>query len=619
MTTTGPTPADAGKAHDAALAQWRRQVAKVLERGGLAGSAGTPEPERALDTTTYDDIVVRALYTRSDAAAEPPLPGTAPFTRGSVPAGARTGWDVRARHVLGPDPAATNQSVRTDLANGVTSLWLVLPEHGVTREHLARVLEGVPLDQTPVVLQAGHAIEATAADFFAIATEQADAGEVDLAAVSVCLGADPLSCPATGAEPPDPGALAAAVRLARSALRWGGQATTFLADGTTVHEAGGSDAEELGTTLAAATAYLRAQVQAGVELSAAYDQIEFRHCVTDDQFQGIAKLRAARRMWARVGEVTGARPTAGVRQHAVTSTAMLSRRDPWVNLLRTTIAAFAAATGGATSVTVRPFDSSATGQWPGIAPDFAARIARNCQLVLLEESHIGRVADPGGGSWYLESLTDAVAAAAWDWFQRIESAGGFGAASDLIRTRVGATAARRRADVAHRRLALTGINEFPDLSAPDAAVPALDPDAGYGADFERLRDRSDAHRAEHGARPTAVLCLLGERAAGPATYAANLLATGGIDTVRFGPYAGAADVPASELSAHSPLVVLCGADKVDTADLAATVAALRRSGVARVAVTGAWTGSSAGAPDVLTSDIDAVGVLSGLLDSLGVR
>jgi methylmalonyl-CoA mutase N-terminal domain/subunit len=189
-------------------------------------------------------------------------------------------------------------------------------------------------------------------------------------------------------------------------------------------------------------------------------------------------LRAARRLWARVAEVCGA--PGGQTQHAVTSPVMMSRRDPWVNMLRTTVATLAAGVGGAESVTVLPFDHAL-----GLPDAFARRIARNTSTILVEESHLSRVIDPAGGSWYVERLTDELAHAGWEFFQHIEQQGGQAAAlrSGRLREDLATTWAARSAKLAKRREPITGVSEFPNLaerlperapapSAPPAACRA---------------------------------------------------------------------------------------------------------------------------------------------------
>ncbi len=248
-------------------------------------------------------------------------------------------------------------------------------------------------------------------------------------------------------------------------------------DATVYHDAGASDAQELGIGTAVGVAYLRALTDAGQPIDDALAALEFRWAVTAEQFPSIAKLRAARRIWDRVAQLCGAdEQRRGQRQHAVTSAAMMTRRDPWVNMLRTTIACFAAAVGGAESITVTPFDAAI-----GESDDFARRIARNTQAVLHDESSLARVTDAAGGSWFVESLTEELAGAAWQVFTEIERAGGALAALDdeLIGTLVLRTERARADDIAHRRAPITGVSEFADVDEAPVERPAHDPETAH--------------------------------------------------------------------------------------------------------------------------------------------
>ncbi|PQP53545.1 methylmalonyl-CoA mutase family protein, partial [Mycolicibacterium austroafricanum] len=167
--------------------------------------------------------------------------------------------------------------------------------------------------------------------------------------------------------------------------------------------------------------------------------------------------------WARVAEVAGDGAAGAAVVHAVSSAPMMSQRDPWVNMLRTTLAAFAAGVGGADTVLVAPFDAAIPGGLPGTATSFTRRMARNTQLLLLEESHLGRVLDPSAGSWFVEDLTAQLAEQAWAHFQELESRGGFEAARDHLAEQIAAVRDQRADDIAHRRTSLTGVNEFPNL------------------------------------------------------------------------------------------------------------------------------------------------------------
>ncbi|MGW1926800.1 methylmalonyl-CoA mutase family protein, partial [Streptomyces massasporeus] len=311
-------------------------------------------------------------------------------------------------------------------------------------------------------------------------------------------------------------------------------------------------------------------------------QLEFRYAATADQFLTIAKLRAARRLWARVAEVCGAPDAGAQRQHAVTSTVMMTRRDPWVNMLRTTVATLAAGVGGAESVTVLPFDEAL-----GLPDAFARRIARNTSTVLIEESHLARVVDPAGGSWYVERLTDELAHAAWEFFQVIERAGGQEAAlrSGTIGERLAETWSARSRKLATRREPITGVSEFPHLTEkpvertpapaqPTGGLPRVRRDEAY----EALRARSDAHLAATGTRPRVYLAALGPAAAHSArvSFAANLFQAGGIEPVTEGTF--------EESGARE--VCLCSSDALYAEQAATAAAELRAAGAEHVLLAG---------------------------------
>ncbi|MFG1944352.1 methylmalonyl-CoA mutase family protein [Nonomuraea sp. NPDC048826] len=552
---------------------WRALAIAVLRKSGVDAET----PEEALSHSTYDGLAVAPLYDAAD------LPGAAPFARASRAPG---GWDVRQRHAL-PDPEA----VLADLENGVTSLWLVVGDGAIPVAELPRVLKGVLLDLAPVVLEAGERTGEAAEALLALAADTPVHGN---------LGASPLS--------PQAPELAARCATGHPGLR------AVMVDATPYHDAGGGDAEELGCALALAVAGLRALTAAGLTVQQACDQLEFRYAATDDQFATIAKLRAARRLWDRVTEVTGA--SGPQRQHAVTSSAMMTARDPWVNMLRTTVACFAAGVGGADAVTVQPFDAVVR------RPDaFSRRIARNTQSLLLEEAGVGRVIDPSGGSWYVERRTEELAERAWAWFQEIEAAGGAEAAAELVAGRIAATRERRADDLAHRRLPLTGVSEFPDLeekplagASPDgpflashspAALAAGLPKIRYAQEYEELRDLADA-QAE---RPKVFLATIGPVAVHTprAAFAANLFRAGGLATETAGPGADPEQIATAFAVSGATVACLCSSDKLYAQHAEEVAAALRRAGARTVWLAG--KGDYAGVDGCVHTDCDALDVL----------
>jgi methylmalonyl-CoA mutase len=580
--------------------QWLSLVAGVLAKSGVDG-----DPEDALVSTTYDGIRVKPLYTADDAHGVGPdgLPGQPPFVRGATAEGAAaTGWDVRTRHA-DPDPKRANRAVLADLEAGATSLWLVLGEQGLAPEDLPAALDGVYLDLAPVALDAGAHTERAVHALLTLGEQRG----VDPGELRGTFGADPIGRRARTGAAADLHLLHTLSEQSKGLPRM----HVATVDATIYHDAGGSDAQELGVGTAVGVAYLRALTDAGMSVEDALERVEFRWAVTAEQFPSIAKLRAARQLWHRVAQLCGAaEERRGQYQHAVTSRAMLTRRDPWVNMLRTTIGCFAAAVGGADAITVLPFDSVI-----GRSDDFARRIARNTQSILHDESSLARVIDAAGGSWYVEALTDQLAERAWDVFTRIEQVGGALAAlnSGAVGELLAMTRQQRALDIAHRRAPITGVSEFAFVDEPalrrdplPETPQGLLPQLRYAAEFEALRDRADAVQP----RPRVFLATLGPFAAysARAGFAANLFQAGGLECVT-GPVDQFAD-------AGTPVACLCSSDNIYAAEAAAAAAELRRAGARHI-----WLAGKAQVPGVddrLYGGCDALDVLDTTFDALAV-
>ncbi len=570
--------------------QWLDLVQGVLRKSGAEFES--------LVTTTYDGVRVQPLYTAADVAPPSGFPGLAPFTRGGRPQGAVAGWDVRQQHAV-----ADRNTVMADLENGVTSLWLkYLPA-----DRLDDVLADVYLDLAPIVLDAGADFRTSGLELLRIWDQR----PVLASEVRGNVGADPIGVRARTGADPDFAALRELVAKARAFP----ELRVVVVDGLPFHEAGGSDAQELGASLAAGVTYLRELTAQGLSAQDAVRLLEFRYAATADQFLTIAKFRAARRLWARVTEV--AQASSPQLQHAVTSPAMMTRRDPWVNMLRTTVACFGAGLGGADAVTVLPFDHAI-----GLPDDFSRRIARNTQSLLLEESRLAGVIDPAGGSWYVERLTDELARAAWAWFREIEAAGGLLPAFSLVTDRIAATWAERSANLADRTDAITGVSEFPNLTEqPVVREPApREPGGGlprvrYAQAFEALRDAADAAPE----RPKVFLATLGPVSAhtARATFAANLFQAGGIETPNGGPAKTAEDVVAAFRGSGARIACLCGSE-TSYAELAAPVAqALREAGAERILLAGKK--SDAQIDEYVYTGCPALRVLEHTFEFLGVE
>ncbi|MBE9373234.1 methylmalonyl-CoA mutase small subunit [Saccharopolyspora sp. HNM0983] len=594
--------------------QWQSQVEKALRKTGSIGEQPPPGPvEDVLASTTYEGIEVHPLYT--GRPADPGLPGLAPYLRGARPQGCVTeGWQVRQLHAC-PDPQRGNKDILADLYNGSDSLWLRLGPGGTPVAALPELLGDVHLEMISVVLDGGAEATRAAEEYLALAAERG----VPAGALRGNLGADPLGEQARTGQPAD---REGAVQLARHCPEQYPQLHALVADALPYHEAGGSDAEELGCALATATTYLRWLVDAGVDVAAAAGLIEFRFAATADQFLTIAKLRAARQLWAQITRSSGA-GALPQQQHAVTSPVMLTRHDPWVNMLRGTIAAFAAGVGGAQAISTLPFDAAV-----GMPDAFSRRIARNTQALLLDESHLAQVIDPAGGSWYVETLTGEIAAAAWEWFQRIEGLGGMPAALDsgAVAERLATTWQARTEALDHRTDAVIGVSEFPNLDEqPLQRDPAPQRPGGglprhrHGERFEALRTSAAEHEAATGARPTVHLATIGPLAAynARASFARNLFAAGGIDATEGGPSESTSDVVAGWDG--NPVVCLCSTDKLYAERAAETAEALRDAGAQRVLLAGKpGDEPPAGVDDYVFTGCDALAVLTDVQRRLGV-
>ncbi len=574
--------------------EWEAAAAAVLRK---AGRLGENDPDAGVWTKltrrTLDGIPVTPLGTAELTADLPTggLPGQPPFTRGTEAMRVSATWDIRS-HFADPDPEVTQRDVLADLEGGVTSLWLSVGPAGIDLADLPRLLAGVLLDLAPVVLDAPADPVAAADALLAVITERA----VEPAA-GTSLGGDPVG--ATFRAGGDLSTAAVDETIAALAERGRPLGLRLLvADATAVHDHGATEVQELAYSLAVGSTYLRSLVRAGLDVDAACAALEFRYAATDDQFATIAKLRAARRLWHRVAELSGTGEAArGQVQHAVTSRPMMSPLDPYVNMLRTTVATFAASVGGASSVTVLPFDAAL-----GLPEPFSRRIARNTSHVLVAESHVAAVSDPAGGSYAVERLTDDLAHAAWEEFGRIEQDGGILSAAPGLRERIAEAAAERTTQVATRRRPITGVSEFPHLREevpPRRPYPsgALAVD-GYGAAYEAMRSVP--------ASTPVFLATMGPVAAHTArtTFAANLFAAGGIETVVAGATSGVEDVLAGYDGAA--VACLCGRDEAYADWGTELVAALRGAGAKWVVVAGR---PMDGVDDAVAVGVDALAFL----------
>lgn len=564
---------------------WEKEVLKVLNRRRPEGKELTIEQAyQRLESSTIDGLDIKPLYMPEDGAEELGYPGVAPFTRGTTVRSGEMdgGWFICQLHE-DPDVARTHQAILTDLERGVSALWLRIGPDALDASAIPEVLADVLLELIPVHVSS-FTDQLGAAK--ALANYMA-ADDKPNEAMTGTFGIDPIGFAALHGTEPDLGVLADAVELARPFP----QIRPVVVDATIYHNAGAGDVHELAYAVAVGLEYVRALTDAGLSVDDAFDAIAFRVSATTDQFATISRLRALRMLWNRVGEVLGvAAPKRGAISHAVTSYRELTRDDSYVNVLRGTIATFAAAAGQAETITVLPLDAAF-----GLPTELSRRIARNIQVILAEESNVGRVNDPAGGAYFVENATTQLETKAWQLLQVIDREGfvaylGAGnVAADLETIN-----AQRAKALATRKVPITGVSMFPKL---DDAMPKRTPlpeapeykglsPIRDSQVFEGLRDRSEQAR-QAGNSPTVVLAALGQRRDFGARegFTSNLFHVGGIETVLV-EGENPEDFVQGFLDAGATIAVLTSSAKVYAAQGMQVAHALKEAGAAQVLIAG---------------------------------
>ncbi|QEL23050.1 methylmalonyl-CoA mutase [Bosea sp. F3-2] len=595
--------------HDA----WRAAVDKVLKGADF---------EKRLVGRSADGIRIEPLY-----------PAASPAARALRAEAER--WHVAAR-LDHPGPKEAQALALADLEGGADTLTIssagaqAARGYGLVADDVSALdtaLDGVMLDLIRLRLDPAPQGRINALLLAALIEKRGHAP----AELSVEFGLDPIgvfaglgslavSWPEVGRR------LAETIR----AIKDRGFSGPFITvDSRPYHEAGASEAQELGAALATAVAYLRALEAQGLTLAEARDTLAFTLVADTDEFLTVAKFRAARLLWNRIQQACGLAPKPA-RIHAETAWRSLTRRDPHVNLLRGTVAAFSAGVGGADSLTVQPFTAAL-----GLPDAFARRVARNTQLILLEESNLWRVADPAAGAGGFEALTQALCEQGWLAFQEIErqSEGDLrgivaGLANGSVQKTLAGQRAARMKVVATRREPITGTSEFPHIREDAVAVlkvapvargerrppgslaernqgeiirsfvggagradAQIAPGAALRADtlpslrlaepFEALRDKADALPQ----RPVVFLATLGSIAdfTARAGFARNLFEAGGLAAPSGDGFAtdGATDLDAlvgAFRDSDAKLACLCGSDIAYAEEGAAAAEALAAAG-----------------------------------------
>ncbi len=615
------------------------------ERRALRELAGAPLD--VLRRSTRHGVTLEPLYggdpsgALSEAQREALSrdPGQAPFLRGARAAGAEQGWRIR-QTIDAPDPQAANADAGADLRNGADSLWFRLDERlqagdrradapsptraGVEVRDLAdldALLEGIDLTGD-LVLEAGAAALPLAAGVLILAERRG----VDPRALRLTIGGDPLSAFALrgrlgGGLDRAYEDLATAVRTLAAAAP---QVRTVLASAIPYADAGAGASEEIALLLCTIIDHLRRLGRHGITVDEVAPRLLGSLSVDRDLFVGIAKVRAARLLAARVVLACGAPAEhAALPLHLEGSWRELSAFDPWVNLLRGTTGAFVGAVAGVESIATPAFTDAL-----GRADEDARRMASNTQLLLRAECHLDRVADPTGGSYYVESLTESLARAAWARVQEIEAAGGIAAelGRGALQERLATASAATAGDVARAKAPITGVNRYAiigegtpeylpraraeaplDVSpielaerSASAVAAALAEGASFAALVDpRATDEAPALARERLAAPfealraagtisLPLLCVGALAAIKPRIdFVQALLASGGIaaqgtETLHGGPDPAIADFARTP----SPAAVIVAAEDDYPTLLARLIPALRRAGARVIAIAG---------------------------------
>ena len=629
--------------------QWLERVEGVLKGADF---------QKKLVARTQDGIAIEPLYPKAE--------GSAPVVREQAGR-----WRVSQR-VDHPDPEKANELALLDLEGGADSLNLVFAGapsargFGVgidTVDDLDRTLSGVMLDLISLKLETAPFMGRRVAETISALVKRRG---LDPASLSIDFGLDPLGDIARSGQIVLPWTeLSQRAAATASTLQdQGFKGPMLRVDTRAFHEAGASEAQELAAALAVGVAYLRALEAHGHSLDGARDLLSFLMVADADEFLTVAKLRAMRRLWARVEQACGLAPKP-IRLHAETAWRMTTRRDPWVNMLRTTIAAFSAGIGGADGITVLPFTAAL-----GLPDAFARRIARNTQAILLDESNLARVADPAAGAGGFEALTDALCEKAWALFQVIEREGGMleSLKAGASQARIAAVRAQREKAVATRKEPITGTSEFPNIGEAEVSVLLQAPNkpssplwegvggggvsdslSAYGGNtptpphkgegkstvtplpsirtaepFERLRDRADAHLARTGERPKVFLANLGPIAAftARATFAKNFFEAGGIEAVTNDGFSDPGKLRQAYLDSKAKLSCICSTDEIYEKHAVEIAETLRSAGSALTYLAGrpgdhenTWKG--AGISTFIFAGCDTLELLSQALDAAG--
>ena len=612
-------------------ADWLSEVEKVLRGADF---------DKKLKAKTYDDIAIDPLYAR-DTNNGSAAPGSAPFTRGwnTDRPSSDGSWEINQLHITS-DPDATNTAILQDLEGGASSLTIRLAAPGqtglpATVDALRTALNGVRLDMIALHLDAGGDFTKLPDLVSPLLSDRPDEGDTH----RISISADPLGTLARlGALENDlETTFAGLVELAKAKTTGLKVDKILNVSGLPYHNAGASDAEELSAVLATLVAYMRALESAGLEPSQSLPMMSLTLAADTEVFNTTAKFRAIRKLVWQIADACGCPDTARhVQIHGTSSARMMTRRDPWVNMLRTTTACTGAALGGAETITLLPFT------WSLGQPDkFARRMTRNCQIVLMEEAALGAVIDPAGGSGYVDYLTDQLAEKAWDMFQEIETSGGMFKAlqSGLVQGMIKETHDKRAQNIAVGKTEITGVSSFPNINEAPVSVTPFDtpmsleeeavtveplPMRREAEPFEKLRDLADAHKASNGNLPGLFLANLGLLTDfnARANWASSFFSTGGVEALPNAGFSSDDELIEAFKKSGVSVACICSSDAIYETDAENIAAKLKAAGATYIYLAGRAGEKrdayrAAGIDAFIHMGVNSLEILSDALDRIG--
>ena len=499
------------------------------------------------------------------------LPGEFPFVRGNKKD--NNDWFVR-QDIVVEDVAEANKRALDVLNRGVNSLGFVLNGCGeFTKADMEVLLKDICLECVEINFVAGCKKGSVLDAFKAVVEERGIAPEKVQGGINI----DPLTALTrkgkTCCENPFESVKANAEKMAAYK-----NFKTIEVGGYVFNNSGSSIVQELGFALAAGVEYLDKLTDAGMSIDEVAPKMRFHFATGSKYFMEIAKLRAARYLWAHI--VKAYAPCCDCKCkmniHAETSEWNKTVYDANVNMLRTQTETMSAVLGGVDSFTVHPFDYT----FECHPTELAERVARNQQLLLKEESHFAKIVDAGGGSYYIEELTQHIAEAAWKLFLETQEQGGYIEAlkKGFVQAAVKATAQARDLAIAQRKENFVGVNQFPnfnevidrslcscifepeDETAEGAEIETLKPYRGPAA-FEAMRLKTDRYAAEHG-RPVVYMFPMGNLAMrkARAQFACNFFACAGFEVKDNNGFKTVDEGVQACMDNKAAIVVLCSSD-----------------------------------------------------------